>query len=173
VVRYRADLAAETAGVPVAAGAAPAPPPAAGPAVAAAPVVAGPAPAGFWIRVGAVLIDLVCATAAETLFGLLAWGLLEDRLAIAAARAFRFLASPCYFIFLHWAWGQTLGKMAFRIRVVDVAGGPLSFGQAVLRHIASWLSAVIFGIGFLFVAFRADKRGLHDLIARTRVEHLT
>jgi uncharacterized RDD family membrane protein YckC len=173
VARYRADLAAETAHAPVGTGVAPAPPPAVGPSAAAAPVVAGPAPAGFWIRVGAVLIDLVCATAAETLFGLLVWGLLEDRLATAASRAFRFLASPCYFIFFHWAWGQTLGKMAFRIRVVDVAGGPLSFGQAVLRHIGSWLSAVILGIGYLLVAFRADKRGLHDLIARTRVEHLT
>jgi len=170
VGRYRADLAAETAGAPATVATGPAP---SRPAPAALAVVAGPAPAGFWIRVGAVLIDLVCATAAETLFGLLAWGLLDDRLATAASRAFRFLASPCYFICFHWAWGQTLGKMAFRIRVVDLAGGPLSFGQAVLRHIGSWLSAVILGIGFLFVAFRTDKRGMHDLIARTRVEHLT
>jgi uncharacterized RDD family membrane protein YckC len=166
VGRYRADRAAESAPAP--ATVAPVPSPAAAPAV-----VAGPAPAGFWIRVGAVLIDVVCATAAETLFALLAWGLLDERLATAASRAFRFLASPCYFIFFHWAWGQTLGKMAFRIRVVDLAGGPLSFGQAVLRHIGSWLSAVILGIGYLLVAFRVDKRGLHDLIARTRVEHLT
>jgi uncharacterized RDD family membrane protein YckC len=63
--------------------------------------------------------------------------------------------------------------MAFRIRVVDLAGGPLSFGQAALRHLGSWLSAVILGIGYLFAAFRADKRALHDLVARTRVERLT
>jgi len=184
VTRYREEMAALTTS---------APPPVArretAPAAAATPTAVGsppaetpvPAPtvptalrpAGFWIRVGAVLIDVVCVMAAEMAFGLLVWALAEDRLGTAASRAFRFLASPCYFIFFHWARGQTLGKMAFRIRVVDLAGGPLSFGQAALRHVGSWLSAVILGIGYLVAAFRPDKRALHDLIARTRVEHLT
>jgi uncharacterized RDD family membrane protein YckC len=62
--------------------------------------------------------------------------------------------------------------MAFQVRVVSREGGPLSFGQAALRHLGSWLSAVILGIGYLVAAFRADKRALHDLIAGTRVEHL-
>jgi uncharacterized RDD family membrane protein YckC len=172
VARYRADMAA------VSAVAAPATP-----ATAAAPTetagVAAPMaatalyPAGFWIRVGAVLIDVVCVMAAEMAFGFFAWALTDDRVAAAASRAFRFLASPCYFVFLHWVRGQTLGKMALRIRVVSRDGGPLSFGQAALRHLGSWISAVILGVGYLLVGFRADKRGLHDLIAGTRVEHVT
>jgi uncharacterized RDD family membrane protein YckC len=172
VGRYRAELAARAA-IP------PAPPPAtvpavlvAAPAPSLAPAAAALRPAGFWIRAGALLLDVACVMAAETAFGLLGWALLDERVAAAASRAFRFLASPCYFIFLHWARGQTLGKMVFRIRVVDLTGGPLSFGQAVLRHVGSWLSAVILGIGYLVAALRADRRGLHDLIARTRVQHV-
>jgi uncharacterized RDD family membrane protein YckC len=176
VARYRAELAALTAGAtaPAAppAAPAPAPPPIADASVSGPPVAPPLAPAGFWIRVGAVLIDAACVMAAEMVFGLLVWGLVEERLATAASRAFRFLAGPCYFIFLHWARGQTLGKMAFHIRVVDLGGGPLSLGQAALRHVGSWLSALLLGIGYLFAALRADKRALHDLIARTRVEHL-
>jgi uncharacterized RDD family membrane protein YckC len=159
--RYRADLAARATATE--------PPPPAAPVAAARGVLQ---PAGFWIRAGALLIDIACVMAAETAVGLAGWALLDERLATAASRAFRFLASPCYFIFFHWARGQTLGKMALRIRVVDLAGGPLSFGQAALRHIGSWFSAVILGIGYLVAAVRADKRGLHDLIARTRVEHV-
>ena len=121
----------------------------------------------------ALLLDLVLVMVAEMTFNFVIWALTDDRLAAAASRAFRFLASPCYFVFLHWARGQTLGKMLFRIRVVMVDGSPLSFGRSVLRHLGSWLSAAILGIGYLFVAFRADKRGLHDLIAGTRVEHVT
>ncbi|MEX2222617.1 MAG: RDD family protein, partial [Candidatus Rokuibacteriota bacterium] len=151
---------------------APAAPPGSVSVDAAAPATQ-PRPAGFWIRVGAVLIDVVCVMAAEAVFGLLLWALADDRLSTAASRAFRFLAGPCYFVFLHWTRGQTLGKMAFRIRVVDLRGGPLSFGQAVLRHLGSWFAAVILGLGYLLVAFRADKRGLHDLVAGTRVEHVT
>jgi uncharacterized RDD family membrane protein YckC len=180
VARYRADLAAVSAvaGPAVSPATAPTTPMDAAPAATTdarvtAPVATGALPpAGFWIRAGALLIDVVCVMAAEMAFGFLVWALAEDRLAAAASRAFRFLASPCYFIFLHWARGQTLGKMAFQVRVVSRDGGPLSFGQAALRHLGSWLSAVILGIGYLVAAFRADKRALHDLIAGTRVEHL-
>ena len=181
VARYRADMAAVSAvATPAMAPATPpsAPMDAAPAEIADARVTAPMAaaalhPAGFWIRTGALLIDVVCVMAAEMAFGFFMWVLTEDRLAAAASRAFRFLASPCYFVFLHWARGQTLGKMAFHIRVVSREGGPLSFGQAALRHLGSWLSAAILGIGYLVAAFRADKRALHDLIAGTRVEHVT
>ena len=63
--------------------------------------------------------------------------------------------------------------MVFRVRVVTLAGGPLPFGISVLRHLGSWISAVILGVGYLVAAFRSDKRALHDLIAGTRVEHVT
>jgi len=186
VARYRGDLAAASA-VP-APTIEPATPPTAPPASAmpaprvttteepriSAPTAAGALhPAGFWIRAGAVLIDVVLVMTAEAAFGFLMWALTEDRLAVAASRAFRFLASPCYFVFLHWARGQTVGKMVFRVRVVSRDGGPLSFGQSALRHLGSWLSAVILGLGYLLAGFRADKRALHDLIAGTRVEHVT
>jgi uncharacterized RDD family membrane protein YckC len=180
VARYRADMAAVSAvAAPTVAPATPPTPPmnavsaATADAWISAPMAAGALhPAGFWIRAGALLIDVVCVMAAEMAFGFLMWALAEDRLAAAASRAFRFLASPCYFVFLHWARGQTLGKMAFHVRVVSRDGGPLSFGQAALRHLGSWVSAVLLGIGYLVAAFRADKRALHDLIAGTRVEHV-
>jgi uncharacterized RDD family membrane protein YckC len=171
VARYRVDLAVVSAvpAPPVE------PPPSApaAPAVAAPPPTRTPRPAGFWIRAGAVLIDVVLVMVAEVLFGFALWAVTDDRLAYAASRAFRFLASPCYFVFLHWARGQTLGKIVFRVRVVTLAGGPLPFGISVLRHLGSWISAAIFGVGYLVAAFRTDKRALHDLIAGTRVEHVT
>lgn len=171
VARYRADLAAVSA-VP-APPVEPLPSAPAAPAVAAPPATGTPRPAGFWIRAGAVLIDVVLVMVAEVLFGFALWAVTDDRLAYAASRAFRFLASPCYFVFLHWARGQTLGKIVFRVRVVTLAGGPLPFGISVLRHLGSWISAAIFGVGYLVAAFRTDKRALHDLIAGTRVEHVT
>jgi uncharacterized RDD family membrane protein YckC len=190
VARYRADLEAASA-MPARAVAPTATPPAssdaspdastiaAPPMTAEAPPAAAPMaaaairPAGFWVRAAAILIDVVLVMVAEVAFGFVLWTVTDDRLAAAASRAFRFLASPCYFVFLHWARGQTLGKMAFRIRVVMLNGAPLPFGLSVLRHLGSWLSAAILGIGYLLAAFRADKRALHDLIAGTRVEHVT
>jgi uncharacterized RDD family membrane protein YckC len=62
--------------------------------------------------------------------------------------------------------------MALQIRVVSMDGGPLSFGQAVGRYFATFLSALILGIGFIMAGVRSDKRALHDLLAGTRVEYL-
>jgi len=173
VARYRANLAAVSTVPAPPVERAPPPSAPAAPPVAAPPPAGTPRPAGFWVRAAAVLIDVVLVMVAEVLFGFALWAVPDDRLAYAASRAFRFLASPCYFVFLHWARGQTLGKMVFRVRVVTLAGGPLPFGISVLRHLGSWISAAILGVGYLVAAFRSDKRALHDLIAGTRVEHVT
>jgi uncharacterized RDD family membrane protein YckC len=173
VARYRANLAAVSTVPAPPVERAPPPSAPAAPPVAASPPAGTPRPAGFWVRAAAVLIDVVLVMVAEVLFGFALWAVPDDRLAYAASRAFRFLASPCYFVFLHWARGQTLGKMVFRVRVVTLAGGPLPFGISVLRHLGSWISAAILGVGYLVAAFRSDKRALHDLIAGTRVEHVT
>jgi uncharacterized RDD family membrane protein YckC len=75
-------------------------------------------------------------------------------------------------VLLHWLRGQTIGKMAVSVRVISLEGGPLSFGQAVLRYFGTWISACLLGLGYLLAGVRADKRALHDLIASTRVEHV-
>ena len=51
----------------------------------------------------------------------------------------------------------------------DENGDPIGIDKAILRYVGYWVSASILLIGFLMIAFRKDKRGLHDLIAGTRV----
>ncbi len=63
----------------------------------------------------------------------------------------------------------TLGKMALKIRVTDLAGRRISFGRATGRYFGKILSTLILFIGFLMVAFSEKKQGLHDRIAETLV----
>jgi uncharacterized RDD family membrane protein YckC len=63
----------------------------------------------------------------------------------------------------------TLGKMALGIKVTDLHGARVSFGRATGRHFAKIISAIIFGIGFIMIAFTKHKQGLHDIIASTLV----
>ncbi|TMG00627.1 MAG: RDD family protein, partial [Chloroflexi bacterium] len=65
--------------------------------------------------------------------------------------------------------GATPGKMAMGIKVVMANGEPVEFGSAMLRYFGYWLSWLILGIGYLMIAFSAEKRGLHDNIAGTVV----
>jgi uncharacterized RDD family membrane protein YckC len=101
---------------------------------------------------------------------------MDARMAVRAvslgAQFFGSIISVAYFIVFHWLWGQTLGKMAFQIRVVRMDGGPLSFGQSVGRYFATFLSTITLFIGFIMAGVRSDKRALHDLLAGTRVEYL-
>ena len=132
-------------------------------------------PAGFWIRTVAILIDGAVLVIAQMVLGLVAWMAFMDASPVVvgtASRAFGGALGALYPVLFHWQWGQTLGKMAVEIRVVTMDGGPLSLGCAVLRQLGSWVSAAIFGIGYVMAGVRADKRALHDLIAGTRVERL-
>ena len=66
-------------------------------------------------------------------------------------------------------YGATPGKMACKLKVVTADGGKISYARAVGRHFATWISAMIFLIGFLMAAFDTEKRTLHDRICDTRV----
>jgi uncharacterized RDD family membrane protein YckC/effector-binding domain-containing protein len=84
------------------------------------------------------------------------------------------LISIAYFVGM-WAWAQqTLGMMAFGLRVVrDADGRPLGLGRAVLRYVGYWLSWVALFIGFIWVAFDDRKQGWHDKIAGSVVVRRT
>ncbi|HVY72291.1 MAG TPA: RDD family protein, partial [Verrucomicrobiae bacterium] len=70
------------------------------------------------------------------------------------------LLSAGYFILMHGLRGATVGKMLFRARVVNLDGSPIDVGRATVRYMGELASWSIFGIGYLMIAFREDKRGL-------------
>jgi uncharacterized RDD family membrane protein YckC len=79
------------------------------------------------------------------------------------------LISLLYFTLMTSKKGQTLGKMAFNIKVVDAEGNPPAFGPSLGRWFSYLLSGVILYIGYIMAGFTKEKKALHDLIAGTRV----
>jgi uncharacterized RDD family membrane protein YckC len=132
-------------------------------------------PAGFWIRAVALLIDgLVCVLvrlSLEVVAGRM-WGREIDGSALLQSMIglFTLLFTALYATVLHALDGQTLGKLVVGVRVVDVTGGRLPFGAALLRWFALFVSLMPLGVGFIMAGLRRDKRALHDLIAGSRVE---
>jgi uncharacterized RDD family membrane protein YckC len=74
-----------------------------------------------------------------------------------------------YNMLLNGTFGATIGKMAVGARIIRDDGARLSYGRALLRALAGQLTEVFFYLGYLWVAFRPDRRGMHDFIAGTRV----
>jgi uncharacterized RDD family membrane protein YckC len=72
--------------------------------------------------------------------------------------------------------GQTIGKMALKIRIVTTSGDiPLPIPLIVLRYASVWLITAIPVLGVIFwltdtlFIYRPDRRCIHDLIAGTMV----
>ncbi len=128
--------------------------------------------AGFWLRVLAYLIDNLI------LGGFLAVTLTVFRFAFAlqgqgqeGAVVFLYylMGLPAvflYFVLLESSEMQaTIGKRIVGIKVVDLNGERIAFGQASVRFLAKALSNLTLGIGYLFVAFTRKKQALHDAVA--------
>jgi uncharacterized RDD family membrane protein YckC len=82
---------------------------------------------------------------------------------------FLLLVKVAYFCVFTLVGGQTIGKMAARIRVVADDDAPLDPARAIRRTCAGLVSAVTLGVGFLPAFIASDHRALHDRLARTRV----
>lgn len=63
----------------------------------------------------------------------------------------------------------TLGKKMLGLKVVDLSGRRISFGQATGRHFGKIISGLILLIGYLMQPFTERKQALHDMMAGTLV----
>ena len=83
--------------------------------------------------------------------------------------AFLLFVKLSYFCAFTAVGGQTIGKMAMRIRVVTADDGSVDGALAVKRALAGAASAATLGLGFLPALVGSDRRALHDRLTHTRV----
>ena len=132
--------------------------------------------AGFWVRVGASLIDTALVVFATVPLLMAFYGrsyFTQASPGIGAGIA-DFLISwilPAVVVIIFWLTRQaTPGKMVFSARVVDArTGGTLTLGQSIGRYLGYFVSTIPFGLGLLWVAFDPRKQGWHDKLAGTVV----
>ena len=84
---------------------------------------------------------------------------------------FVFMAIPVAYHWYFWTQkdGQTPGKFALGIRVIKANGGQIKDIDAVIRAIGYHVSALLFGVGFIWAIFDKKNQTWHDKIARTYV----
>ncbi len=150
---------------------------------------------GFWIRVGGAAIDfLLIMFASLILFwiitslfdinfpanrktGIALWFDLDYWLDIFLASdpalltwLTIFLATmTIYFLSFQLLWSRTPGMQVTKSKIIDEYGESLSINKAARRTAGYWLNFATLGLGFLWVGFDIEHRGLHDWVARTYV----
>ena len=83
--------------------------------------------------------------------------------------AFFLLLNGGYLVAFTVAGGQTIGKMAFGLRVVPESDGYLSLGRATVRAFGAIASACCLGAGLLPALLQEGGRSVPDRLADTRV----
>ncbi len=168
----RAAAPQAAAGAPTTAAAAAAELSGAGAATAAAPAQAAAAPAtqagtaathdvlaypraGFWIRMAALLIDvIVVSVVVEFLFN---------------AKHLHLVVLAAYGAVMWKLRGATLGGIICHLHVVRLDGRPMDWPTAAVRALGCFLSLLVVGLGFLWIAFDPEHQAWHDKIAGTVV----
>ena len=143
--------------------------------------------AGFWRRLGAILIDFVLLAAAMAAIGWLGLPIYQRHESVVGMADGSFTASFkvdynslgmvigvllwwLYFALLESSRLQaTLGKLALAIKVTTLDGRRIGFWRATLRTVAKYLSAAILLIGFIMAGLTRRRQALHDLLAGTLV----
>jgi uncharacterized RDD family membrane protein YckC len=141
---------------------------------ASVPDVEAAVPVGIQRRAIALFVDLLLVAILWTIGTQVAVGFARraprlDLVAQAFGRAWQLVVPVAYFVLCHGTAGQTLGKRLLGARVIDQSGAPIGYLRALGRCVATIVAAMPFGIGFVMAGLRQDRRGLHDLLAGTRV----
>jgi uncharacterized RDD family membrane protein YckC len=131
--------------------------------------------AGFWIRVGASIIDsiLLMMITYPILYAVYGWvGL--DYTGMQTTGFISILLTwilPVIAVIWFWVAKQaTPGKMLLSLRVVDAkTGSSLSVGQSLVRYVGYFVAGAPLFLGVFWIGFDSKKQGWHDKIAGTVV----
>jgi uncharacterized RDD family membrane protein YckC/cytoskeletal protein CcmA (bactofilin family) len=114
--------------------------------------------AGFWIRMVALLIDMI---------------LVGSIVSVIAGSDHLILAMLAAYGAVLWKMkGATIGGIIFGIKVVRLDSQPVDWVTAIVRALGCFLSLFAIGIGFFWIAFDREKQAWHDKIAGTVVVRL-
>lgn len=128
--------------------------------------------AGFWLRVVAMLVDVVVLLGVFAGLVLIVPPVIEALVSGVPAEVvggvvlgMLLLIALLYDVLMTAGVGGTLGKRAAGIEVRTIEGERLEVGRALGRSLARVISAVALGLGLLWIAGDRRKQGWHDKLA--------
>jgi len=130
--------------------------------------------AGFWVRVGASLIDtilmmVIIVPVLSMIYGKGYWT--SEAVFLGTWDLLFNYILPAITVIIFWiVKSATPGKILLELSIVDAeTGGKPSNGQLIGRYFAYYISVLPLMLGFIWVGFDKRKQGWHDKLAGTVV----
>lgn len=146
---------------------------------------------GFWKRLAAALVDAAIILPAALILTLIVGKIAGIHLparnmrvldvdmwidlvlatdpALVMGFGLTFATAMIYLLVFHITLGRTLGMRLFKMKVIDVYGEPPSPARCIARCAGYLAGCATLFLGFLWIGFDSEKRGLQDWIAGTYV----
>lgn len=127
--------------------------------------------AGFWIRLGASIIDNIIIMVALVPIGMLmGWNSMYSSEMTSTADWLWQILMAAFCVFCWVKFAGTPGKRLLRLKVLDERTGKnVTVGQGIIRYIGYFPAILVLFIGLIWVAFDPKKQGWHDKMAKTVV----
>lgn len=110
--------------------------------------------AGFWIRIAASLIDIIIVG-------------LVIMLTVPDMDSYFILILMLYSVVLWALKGTTIGGIICGLKVIRLDDRPVDWTVSIVRGLGGFLSLVVVGLGYIWVAFDREQQSWHDKIAGT------
>jgi uncharacterized RDD family membrane protein YckC len=132
-------------------------------------------PASFQRRLAAILYDSFVVCSFVLLITIIAFIVNKGRSFLPYQEVFisYLIVGTGFFLAFFWQKsGQTLGMLAWKIKVVDFSHNKLTWKKALLRYFLAFFSVGMGGVGLLWCLLDKDQQSLHDRLAGTKVVRL-
>lgn len=138
--------------------------------------------AGLWRRIAALLYDGFLIAAIWVLLGffilllvgpnanqLVAGEVQTDSLVDNILFMLMVLSSASFYLYFWIRGGQTLGMLAWRIKVVDIKGNLITPTQGLIRFFLAWPAFFMLGLGYLWLYIDVNGDTIHDKVSSSKV----
>lgn len=136
------------------------------------PKAAPPRRAGLRRRIASMMYEILLIAALFLVSGFFFIGIMQkfdrDFVRPIFQLAILFVCGT-YFV---WFWvhgGQTVAMKAWRLKLIEDSGRLISKKCGIFRFIFAILSLGLFGAGFIWALFDADRKFLHDRLLGTSI----
>ena len=123
--------------------------------------------ASLFIRLLAMIYDALVVLGIWIFTIVLLVTITGDAVVGAWVQSLLFVELFAFFAYFWMKRGQTVGMLAWRLRLVS--SEPISLRTVLLRFVGALLGAVCFFIGYIWVLFDTEGRSWSDMLSNTQI----